>query len=976
MNTIDPSSSSFFSQGHKTSDPGDVTQQRFRYQHAYGVMLLITACDENLYSAIWCEFYEDLLGERPDGRFDAYQVKTQLAEKGAWHMGKAPLRDSIKRFVKEDISFPERIREFFFVSNVGYENSIAADRMGRSPLQFIQAAKRAQSWDELLAPFDKTFETLRHYCACDASHLFAVLKRLNLVQGPDLSGYEAVIAHEHLPLLENCRLLPARALSAALKALIGEVYQASSLSSDDPHRHWYAVQDEKRQDPLLRAKRLATEDILHFLTVWRPYFLSFAQSHRSLRPELKNTMGMYLVVTSHMYHHYELLHQFTFDEKVSSLQDLFIDREVKALNQVPSPPLDLAEDENNERDISISHSPHIESISALQCILEEQALKIFLIGGPGQGKSTLGQFVAYVHLSLLLDRKDFFASLIPKTVRIPFILQMGDFARWQHEQPMEENIEAYIATLVKQTTSSRISSSHIQEVLKKSPSLIIFDELDDVMKNFSTPVLASINEFLRKSLQEERDIQVLITSRWHPASHIFNSRRFWYLELQSIPQKQIWHYAQKLISRLIASPIDQQRAVTTFAEILPNFYMRGVLTTPLQAQITLHLLIKGGFVPYQREAQFLDYWHLLFQREERKLASSFKMSRSLLFDLHAYLGFSLHFRSTVTGEAPQLSLQEFSELASQLLRERSSSNSDSTVYLQAKQLVKKARERLALVVEIAPGYIGFELRLFREFFAATYLVETSVNTQQRFQRLQNIACRPQWYNVALFYAGHIVRAYSGEAYLIEQSCRTIDQKSSMLILRPGARLALDMVAEGIFSSDHSLEYRMLQYAVETLAVGTDNDLWDYLTGMLQRLAQDIYHNMVSSLLQEKLDMLSLIKENDITSRIRGIRLLTLFGLPLAEERHRNTLLEAMQKAQEMDEIQAWCSFLTHVTPSHSPALNLQSLLADIIRYPRLYGDLLLHAATGRYMLLIDEEQDEYPNKVLLGLPTASFFDEY
>jgi hypothetical protein len=70
-----------------TTDPGDATGRNFRYQHAYGVMLL-TAARRGLrpYSAIWCEHHEDFLAERHDGTFDGYQIKISRPERGAWRL--------------------------------------------------------------------------------------------------------------------------------------------------------------------------------------------------------------------------------------------------------------------------------------------------------------------------------------------------------------------------------------------------------------------------------------------------------------------------------------------------------------------------------------------------------------------------------------------------------------------------------------------------------------------------------------------------------------------------------------------------------------------------------------------------------------------------------------------------------------------------------------------------------------------------
>jgi Cap4 dsDNA endonuclease len=63
------------------TDPGDATSRNFRYQHAYGVVLLVAA-KRGLrpYVAIWCEHHEDFLAQRDDGLFDGYQIKTARPE--------------------------------------------------------------------------------------------------------------------------------------------------------------------------------------------------------------------------------------------------------------------------------------------------------------------------------------------------------------------------------------------------------------------------------------------------------------------------------------------------------------------------------------------------------------------------------------------------------------------------------------------------------------------------------------------------------------------------------------------------------------------------------------------------------------------------------------------------------------------------------------------------------------------------------
>src|ERR1700722_6349897 len=100
------------------TDPGDATSRNFRYQHAYGVMLLVAA-KRGLrpYWAIWCEQHEDFLAQRHDGLFDGYQIKTARPELGTWTLKDGEFTKSIGRFVDLVAEFGDRIGELYFVSD-------------------------------------------------------------------------------------------------------------------------------------------------------------------------------------------------------------------------------------------------------------------------------------------------------------------------------------------------------------------------------------------------------------------------------------------------------------------------------------------------------------------------------------------------------------------------------------------------------------------------------------------------------------------------------------------------------------------------------------------------------------------------------------------------------------------------------------------------------------------------------------------
>jgi hypothetical protein len=192
-----------------------------------------------------------------------------------------------------DQQFPGRIHEFYFVSNAGYEKSSARNKIAHSPLRFLTAVRNAATPADLTPPLNETFETLRVYCACSAESLFAVLKKLKLVKGPGLESFEAEITQDHLRQLPACTSWPAISLAALCQELIAQVSRASSLSIDDPSRHWVCLFAENHPD--LKAKRITLESIDSYINNNRAYFLSMVQVKRHLSEFLEETLQLFLI---------------------------------------------------------------------------------------------------------------------------------------------------------------------------------------------------------------------------------------------------------------------------------------------------------------------------------------------------------------------------------------------------------------------------------------------------------------------------------------------------------------------------------------------------------------------------------------------------------------------------------------------------------------------------------------------------------
>ncbi len=856
-----------------TSDPGDETQRRFRYQHAFGVILLIAAiCSKKPYDAIWCEHHEDLLGQRDDGFFDAYQIKTR--RDGLWNLSDDPLKDSIKRFVEVDQRFPGKIKEFFFVSNARYENSNAQNKVGRSPKRFLQAVKHASSPSDLTPPFNTAFEELRLHCHCETISLMTVLKKLDLLSGPGLDSFEAEIAQDHLPAILECRDLSATALAQLLDELIAKAYKASCLSVSDPARHWYGLNQGDHDNPTLQAKRIAIESVLSFIHENRFRFLNLAKDAPVLRGHLKETLDLYLAQSFEDDRVAKLDQAGESDpDRTTLLHQVFVDLELKPRSDQPQPPRHAERGQlslfaESEQIAETVPSGGEKLLSAMDCFLKEVSLKIVVIGGPGQGKSTLGQYLSQVHRAILLKReKELYQDIAgdlgpqrkfqPKTVRLPFRIVLKYFAQWLADGPALDTVEAYIAEQIGKGASrpGEVNAITIQEVLKANPTLLIFDGLDEVTEQaLCTRMLTCIERFLARVEQLGTDMQVIATSRPTSYRDQFTPKLFWHLELQPMSVERVREYATRWTH--LKEPIEeeQRRIKETMEECLKESHTRPLLTTPLQVTIILLIIKDGGRPPSQREELFQQYWITILRREKSKAKGMIRTEDTVLFGLHAYLGYLLHRNAVGKNVRSLFLIDEFEQLVCSFLQSKDDVSPPEVIRQRAAHMVEEARTRLVLLVEPEPGFFGFELRSLQEFFAGAYLVQTARNTEQRFARLSAIAYSEHWRNVILFCAGRIVRDFSGEAAnILEAVCRPMDRNLPDTYLRRGAWLALDIAADGIFTTNNrNLQHSALELALTVLHTGITLQGQGHLEAASQRLPLEDRRDILSKLLKQKL----------------------------------------------------------------------------------------------------------------------------
>jgi hypothetical protein len=248
---------------------GQDTERNYRYQHAYGVILLIGAATNKFpYSSIYAEYHEDLICERTDNLFDGFQVKTRKPEDGSWDLADEPLKKSIKQFVRLNKTFSESVGCLTFVSNVGFSNP-GQDikdqlKLRRSPVRLLETIKKSSSIDDIQVPYSVTLHELSEFCECSLDELFLTLKKVELVQGPDRNSFDSEIVTTHLATIPLCSTFSVPTLNAIRDELIHQVWLASHRV-DDPSKHWYPISKATSQNPRITAKRIPVEAVFQVI---------------------------------------------------------------------------------------------------------------------------------------------------------------------------------------------------------------------------------------------------------------------------------------------------------------------------------------------------------------------------------------------------------------------------------------------------------------------------------------------------------------------------------------------------------------------------------------------------------------------------------------------------------------------------------------------------------------------------------------
>lgn len=459
------------------------------------------------------------------------------------------------------------------------------------------------------------------------------------------------------------------------------------------------------------------------------------------------------------------------------------------------------------------------SIGAGQLLLNEAftstAPLVVVEGAPGQGKSTLGQYICQLHRARYLGRAEEIARFpdghVASAFRLPIKIDLRDFATFLGGRaPFEQNelvvgprsIEVFLASLVSYRSGGlAFSSDDWVAILGDVPILLFLDGLDEVADFEQRDlILQALRDGLARWAEFNANVQVVVTSRPSVFGQApdFEGAGFVRLTLKDMPTDQVTLYARQWAKARALQEDDRREVEQILKEKLTLPHIRDLTKNPMQLTILLSLLHQVGYsLPDQRTELYNRYLDLFLTREAEK-SRAVRDHRELLVEFVQFLAWTLQTQAEASSSAGSIARSDLRRLAHDYLRD-----TGRPIEL-ANELIERGVERIFILVERIEGLFEFEVQPLREYFCAIFLHSTApvgnrsgvVNFAGRGERFVELAIRPYWLNVCRFYAGACER---GEAATLVYGLRELMETGDEVRAAQARRVALALLRDRVFS---------------------------------------------------------------------------------------------------------------------------------------------------------------------------------
>lgn len=442
-----------------------------------------------------------------------------------------------------------------------------------------------------------------------------------------------------------------------------------------------------------------------------------------------------------------------------------------------------------------------------------------LVGGPGQGKSTLLQYVCQFHRARRLGRQTYTGSaqaLTPVTgiARVAVRIDLRKYAQWasgntrRDRSPASKHhkakpagsiwpsIEEYIAADIAQRSGGNTFRVKDLAVLVAADAVLIaLDGLDEVANlKHREQVSNEIVATHRRLTANASDLVMLVATRPGPTSSALTSApEFPTLHLRRLSQGLRLQYLRQWAAVSGLSSEAEAKLQTTFMDNQQVPHIRELASYPMQLAILLHLLHRRQLFPQQRTELYREYLKTFLDREQTEDKEPLlAQDRKVIEDIHAYLGWLLQARAEEGTSSGAIDREELRRV----LHERLEGREDGQKL--AERLFSAVTTRVLCLIERDPGAFQFEVQSLREYFAALFIFDNAPprgKGNSRDDCLNALLERPYWSNVCRFLVG----MFSGvEVRGIRQNLQQADRRAQghPMVRSLGALFLDDRTYEG------------------------------------------------------------------------------------------------------------------------------------------------------------------------------------
>ncbi|WP_341258140.1 hypothetical protein [Gordonia malaquae] len=461
---------------------------------------------------------------------------------------------------------------------------------------------------------------------------------------------------------------------------------------------------------------------------------------------------------------------------------------------------------------------------------------LVITGAPGNGKSTIAQYITQVYRANFVRREANQTTIIdlvertdkslerirvvgPKSVRWPLRVDLAKMANDMGPSG-GSNIKRWLADEVTKSTEAAVEPITLSNWMKAWPTLLIFDGYDEVtMPQHRDRVVDEIGELLDWADANDSDLLMVITTRRTGYTERLFPEHFEQIDLDDFTVDEAVHYAQHITSqRLSDDALHCELVLDRFSQAIKNPAIERLLKTPLQVLIMTIILGGSAALPTTRYQLFWTYFETVYKREASKGTANrtfFRDHRAAIVELHQIVGLSLQVRCETTDEVvAKMPRAELSALAERYMLCDGYDKDSAAAF--ANRIFDVATQRLVLLTADEDDTVSFDVRSLQELMAGSRLVDQ--DDEQTRANLQRTALSPHWRNAWLFGAGKLSLESRHRRDLLLGVVERCDESTDWpsWLCPAGPELAADLLQDGLVADRPNDQRRLINVALRCL----------------------------------------------------------------------------------------------------------------------------------------------------------------